>query len=79
LQRTRQTTKMLLKIYAADFVTTEDGTGVVHTAVMYGEDDYQLGVQVGLPQVHTVDENGKFTISGELNGRFVKSGEVEKS
>ena len=66
------------KVYAADFVTTTDGTGVVHTAVMYGEDDYQLGVQVGLPMVHTVDENGKFVISGELNGRFVKSGEVEK-
>ena len=31
------------KVYAADFVTTEDGTGVVHTAVMYGEDDYNLG------------------------------------
>lgn len=49
------------KIYPADFVTTTDGTGVVHTAVMYGEDDYKLGVKVGLPQHHTVDENGKFT------------------
>ncbi len=66
------------KVYAADFVTTEDGTGVVHTAVMYGEDDYQLGVKVGLPQVHTVDENGNFVISGELNGKFVKTEEVEK-
>lgn len=65
------------KVYSADFVTTEDGTGVVHTAVMYGEDDYQLGVKVGLPQVHTVDENGNFVISGELNGKFVKSEEVE--
>ena len=49
------------KIYGADFVTTTDGTGVVHTAVMYGEDDYKLGVKVGLPQHHTVDEFGKFT------------------
>ena len=49
------------KIYSADFVTTTDGTGVVHTAVMYGEDDYQLGKQVGLPQHHTVDKSGNFT------------------
>ena len=50
------------KIYAANFVTTTDGTGVVHTAVMYGEDDYKLGIKVGLPQHHTVDEEGRFTL-----------------
>jgi isoleucyl-tRNA synthetase len=44
----------------ADFVTVEDGTGVVHTAVMYGEDDYQLGKRLDLPQRHTVDSEGKF-------------------
>jgi len=67
------------KIYPADFVTADDGTGVVHTAVMYGEDDYNLGVKVGLPMVHTVDETGKFTgVSKELNGRYVKSEEAEK-
>lgn len=48
------------KIYTADFVTTTDGTGVVHTAVMYGEEDYKLGKSIGLPSVHTVDETGKF-------------------
>jgi len=48
------------KIYSADFVTTDDGTGVVHTAVMYGEDDYNLGAKIGLPAHHTVDERGKF-------------------
>lgn len=49
------------KVYPANFVTTEDGTGVVHTAVMYGEDDYQLGRLIGLPEVHTVTETGVFT------------------
>ncbi len=49
------------KIYPASFVTTSDGTGVVHTAVMYGEDDYKLGIKVGLPQHHTVTEEGVFT------------------
>ncbi|MEW6617425.1 MAG: class I tRNA ligase family protein [Patescibacteria group bacterium] len=48
------------KVYAADFVTTTDGTGVVHTAVMYGEDDYVLGKKIGLPEYHTVNEQGRF-------------------
>jgi isoleucyl-tRNA synthetase len=45
----------------ADFVTTDEGTGVVHTAVMYGADDYALGLKLDLPMVHTVDETGRFT------------------
>ncbi len=53
-------TKTSYKVYPAKFVTTVDGTGVVHTAVMYGEDDYNLGKEVGLPQVHTVDLQGRF-------------------
>ena len=61
----------------ADFVTTEDGTGVVHTAVMYGEDDYQLGLRLDLPQKHTVDPQGRFTAEVKpWAGRNVK--EVEK-
>jgi isoleucyl-tRNA synthetase len=47
-------------VAAADFVTTEDGTGVVHTAVMYGADDYALGQQIDLPKHHTVDGTGRF-------------------
>ncbi len=67
------------KIYAADFVTTTDGTGVVHTAVMYGEDDYKLGAKVGLPQFHTVDEQGKFIkeVAG-FGGMYVKDPETDK-
>lgn len=48
------------KVYAADFVTDNEGTGIVHTAVMYGEDDYALGVSENLPQYHTVSEDGKY-------------------
>jgi len=65
----------------ADFVTTTDGTGVVHTAVMYGEDDYSLGETLSLPKVHTVDEAGKFTADLEaygLAGKFVKGAATEK-
>ncbi len=54
------------EVLPADFVTTGDGTGVVHTAVMYGVDDYELGLKFDLPQQHTVDLTGKFvsTVTG---------------
>ncbi|MFQ5795357.1 MAG: isoleucine--tRNA ligase [Candidatus Bipolaricaulia bacterium] len=59
-------------------VTTEEGTGVVHTAVMYGEEDYQLGEQIGLPKRHTVDEDGRFTDDvTPWAGRFVKEVEAD--
>lgn len=61
------------KVYAADFVTTEDGTGIVHTAVMYGQEDFDLGTKVGLPKFHLVNAEGKFLDDmGFLSGRFVK-------
>lgn len=65
------------QVYPADFVTTEDGTGIVHTAVMYGADDFALGQKLGLPKVHTVGADGKFvTGTGAFEGRFVKDEEV---
>ncbi|MEK6833599.1 MAG: isoleucine--tRNA ligase [Nanoarchaeota archaeon] len=67
------------KIVPADFVTTEDGTGVVHTAVMYGEEDYELGKKIGLPEIHTVGQDGKFLdIAPEfIRGKYVKSAEKD--
>ena len=61
-------------VIAADFVTTEAGTGVVHTAVMYGEEDFELGRAVGLPEVHTVGADGCFVtgVHPGLDGRYVK-------
>ncbi len=67
------------KIYPADFVTTTDGTGVVHIAPMYGEDDYALGKKFGFPERHTVSEEGKFTKDvAELEGRYAKAKETEE-
>ncbi|MEX2144909.1 MAG: class I tRNA ligase family protein [Candidatus Spechtbacterales bacterium] len=61
----------------ADFVSTEDGTGIVHTAVMYGEDDYKLAEKFDLPKIHTVDENGLFTDRvKDFKGQFVKNAET---
>ncbi len=67
------------KVVGADFVTTEDGTGVVHTAVMYGEDDYNLGKEIGLPEVHTVGQDGKFLdiVPEFIRGKYVKSAEKD--
>src|SRR3989344_3727614 len=68
------------RVYLADFVTTTDGTGVVHTAVMYGEDDYKLGEKIGLPKVHTIDEEGRFcSIVPELGGLYVKDATTENA
>ncbi|MCM2338857.1 MAG: class I tRNA ligase family protein [Burkholderiales bacterium] len=65
------------KVYNADFVTTVDGTGVVHTAVMYGQDDFVLGNEIGLPKHHLVGLDGKFFPGTEfLEGRFVRDEEV---
>lgn len=47
------------KVYAGNFVTTEDGTGIVHIAPAFGEDDADLAHENGLPTLHTVDLEGK--------------------
>jgi len=70
--------KNAFKVYPADFVSTEDGTGVVHTAVMYGIEDYELGEQIGLPKVHTVNPDGTFNENvSKWQGKFVKDVEGE--
>ena len=48
-------------VTSADFVSTEDGTGVVHMAPAFGEDDFVVGQRLGLPIVCPVDEEGRFT------------------
>ncbi|MFH1472870.1 MAG: class I tRNA ligase family protein [bacterium] len=65
------------KVYPADFVNTEDGTGIVHTSVMYGQEDFELGTKVGLPKHHLVSETGHFLLgTGFLEGKFVKDEET---
>ncbi len=60
-------------VYAGEFVTTEEGTGIVHIAPMYGQDDFELGTREGLPKVHTVGEDGHFLEgTGALAGLPVK-------
>ncbi len=62
------------RVYAADFVTANDGTGIVHTAVMYGQDDFVLGTKLGLPKYHLVNLDGTFKDGMDfLSNRLVKS------
>ncbi len=61
------------RVYAADFVSTEDGTGIVHTAPAYGVDDLALGEANGLPVLHGVGLDGHFVDAVEpVKGMFFK-------
>jgi isoleucyl-tRNA synthetase len=55
------------QIWHADYVSDEDGTGVVHIAPAYGEEDFELAKQHKIPVVHTLDANGVFT-EGDWQG-----------
>ena len=63
----------VFRVYAADFVSTEDGTGIVHTAPAYGVDDLEFGRVNGLPVVHGVGLDGNFLDAVEpVAGMFFK-------
>ncbi len=57
-------------VTCADYVTTEDGTGIVHTAPAFGEDDYNTGMRYELSVIKPVSEDGKFTET-PWEGKFV--------
>jgi isoleucyl-tRNA synthetase len=68
------------KIISGDFVTTEDGTGIVHTAPAFGADDYKVGKRNNLGILTLVDKQGKFIDGvGEFSGRYVKNYKDEKN
>ena len=50
-------------IYAADFVSHESGTGIVHIAPAYGEDDFELAKSLGISAFHVIDDNGYYVDS----------------
>ncbi len=61
-------------VVTADFVSTEDGTGIVHIAPSFGADDFRTAQQNGIGALTLVDKQGKFTAAaGELAGRYVKN------
>jgi len=61
------------RVVLGDFVTTEDGTGIVHTAPSFGADDFRVGKQYGLGALTLVNKKGQFVEEmGEFAGRYVK-------
>jgi len=68
-----QVDKRAFYVVEADFVSTEDGTGIVHMAPAYGEDDYETAKRHDLPTIHPVNESGEFEREvKEFAGKFVK-------
>ncbi|WP_343669194.1 isoleucine--tRNA ligase [Chitinophaga sp.] len=62
------------RVIIGDFVTTEDGTGIVHTAPAFGADDNRVGKKYGIGILTLVDRQGKFLDTvGEFAGRYVKN------
>ncbi|TYR38219.1 isoleucine--tRNA ligase [Sphingobacterium phlebotomi] len=60
------------RVVAGDFVTTEDGTGIVHAAPTYGADDFRVCKENGVPAILVRDEHGKDVPTVDRTGRFVK-------
>ncbi len=67
------------RVLVGDFVTTEDGTGIVHTAPAFGADDFRIGKKYGIGILIMVDRQGKFVEGlGEFSNRYVKNYKDEK-
>jgi isoleucyl-tRNA synthetase len=65
-------------IVPGDFVSAEDGTGVVHTSISFGEDDFRIGLEQGIPVVNPVRLDGTFEDRmGPFAGRWVKEADPD--
>src|SRR5688500_12124897 len=65
-------------VVPADFVSAEDGTGVVHTSISFGEDDFQIGLEQGIPVINPVKLDGTFDERmGPFAGRWVKDADPD--
>ncbi|HEY4505715.1 MAG TPA: class I tRNA ligase family protein [Candidatus Paceibacterota bacterium] len=73
----KETGKKAWYVAEADFVNTEEGTGIVHTAVIYGEDDYNLGLRLDLPMVPLLDAAAHFNDKAPelIRGQYFKKAE----
>src|SRR6476659_2705161 len=61
------------RVLVGDFVTTEDGTGIVHTAPAFGADDFRIGKKYGIGILTLVDRQGRFVDGlGEFSKRYIK-------
>jgi isoleucyl-tRNA synthetase len=72
LQRQEPDKNLTYRVIATDFISLEDGTGIVHEAPSYGEVDYEAGREQGVDFVHTVDLQGNVIGTYPFAGKFVK-------
>ena len=71
-----KTEKKAFFVTCADYVTMDDGTGIVHIAPAFGQDDYEVGLRYDLPVLNPVLEDGKYS-DGPWKGRLVVDPELE--
>ncbi|MDD5338336.1 MAG: isoleucine--tRNA ligase [Dehalococcoidales bacterium] len=69
----KESKDLTYKVIGGDFVTMEDGTGIVHVAPAFGEVDFNAGKELGLSFVQQVDLQGKITGNYSFAGKFVKA------
>ena len=60
------------RVIPGDYVTTEDGTGIVHIAGTFGADDLRVSKAAGVPPLHLIDRDGKLRPMVDLTGRFYR-------
>ena len=60
------------RVIPGDYVTTEDGTGIVHIAGTFGADDLRVSKQAGVPPLHLIDRDGKLRPMVDMTGRFYR-------
>ena len=66
------------RVISADYVTTDEGTGIVHTAPAYGADDYESCKKADIPMFNPIDRDGKFTIQvPDFEGQWFKDADKE--
>ena len=66
------------RVIPGDYVTTEDGTGIVHIAPTFGADDAQVAKAAGIPPLHLVNKKGELRPMVDLTGKFYKLEELDK-
>ena len=67
------------RVISGDYVTTEDGTGIVHIAPTFGADDAQVAKAAGVPPLQLINKKGELRPMGDLTGKFYKLDELDEN
>ncbi|MDR0844651.1 MAG: isoleucine--tRNA ligase [Tannerella sp.] len=67
------------RVISGDFVTTEDGTGIVHTAPTFGADDARVAKNFNVPPLQLIDRNGNLRPAVDLQGRFYRLEDLDEA